>query len=102
MAHAVVAYGRGHLDLDRQRMAVVTLDDQIDLVVAVARSDVTDARTSSLSVDTHAQSHERLEQASSQRAVSGERRSHLSAPQQTVPPRPSPRYLGGARRARDP
>ena len=43
VAHVVVGDGGGDLDFDGDDPAVIALDDEVDLVVAVAGSEVVDA-----------------------------------------------------------
>lgn len=64
MLGVAVVDGTGSLDLDRQDGAIFTSDDQIDLVVAVAGTEVPDVGLSSLRRDADAQCRQRLEHAS--------------------------------------
>ena len=64
MLGVAVVNGTGSLDLDRQDGTIFTRDDQIDLVVAVACTEVPDVGFSSLRRNADAQCRQRLEHAS--------------------------------------
>ena len=59
-----VVDGTGSLDLDRQDGSIITNNDQIDLVVAVACAEVPNVGLSSLRRDADAQCRQLLEHAS--------------------------------------
>jgi hypothetical protein len=84
VAHVVVGDGGGDLDLDGDDPAVVALDDEVDLVVAVAGSEVVDARLGSLGVGAHAERNERLEEAPREIAVAQGRGAGVAARQERV------------------
>jgi len=82
VSHVSILDGHAELHLDRDDPMVGPLDDQVDLALATLRAQVPHPRLRRLSLYSHPERDQRLEQLAQQRAVPGQRRSQRGGVEQ--------------------